>query len=215
MPVGHGSGARARSQCGPAGVRPASASSSRSNCGSVASARAISSRLRPGVPRLRAGARRSEPRPGQLDHRAPRRALARCAVAQKGADHDVLETRASSSNVAGTWKVRAMPSRACSSGARPGHSAPSNRIVPAVGMRSPARQLKKVDLPAPFGPISPMISPSATPGRRDHGSERPRTPSSTARLKQRAVRSRRLAGGAGEGVPDADSPPGRKRASER
>src|SRR5215216_5424919 len=31
---------------------------------------------------------------------------------------------------------------------------------PVVGSVSPARQLKKVDLPAPFGPISPMISPS-------------------------------------------------------
>src|SRR5689334_206190 len=32
---------------------------------------------------------------------------------------------------------------------------------PVVGAVSPARQLKKVDLPAPFGPISPMISPSS------------------------------------------------------
>ena len=30
---------------------------------------------------------------------------------------------------------------------------------PVVGSVSPARQLKKVDLPAPFGPIRPMISP--------------------------------------------------------
>src|SRR5262245_14562799 len=35
-------------------------------------------------------------------------------------------------------------------------------ILPSVGTVSPARQLKKVDLPAPFGPISPTISPSAT-----------------------------------------------------
>ena len=32
--------------------------------------------------------------------------------------------------------------------------------VPAVGAMSPARQLKNVLLPAPFGPISPTISPS-------------------------------------------------------
>src|SRR4051794_2459334 len=32
---------------------------------------------------------------------------------------------------------------------------------PVVGSASPARQLKKVDLPAPFGPIRPMISPSS------------------------------------------------------
>src|SRR5579862_1368164 len=33
---------------------------------------------------------------------------------------------------------------------------------PPVGSVSPARQLKKVDLPAPLGPIRPMISPSST-----------------------------------------------------
>src|ERR1700751_1202787 len=37
-----------------------------------------------------------------------------------------------------------------------------NTIRPALGGISPAMQLKKVDLPAPFGPISPTISPSAT-----------------------------------------------------
>src|SRR5579871_2278245 len=55
-----------------------------------------------------------------------------------------------------------MPARARKSGGVNVTSAPANEIVPVVGMVSPARQLKKVDLPAPFGPISPMISPSAT-----------------------------------------------------
>src|SRR3989440_11486742 len=66
-----------------------------------------------------------------------------------------------SSNVAGTWKVRPSPSRACSSGEARVTSLPSNTIRPVVGSVSPARQLKKVDLPAPFGPIKPMISPSS------------------------------------------------------
>src|SRR2546421_10632720 len=66
-----------------------------------------------------------------------------------------------SSNVAGTWKVRPIPSRACSSGEARVTSLPSNTIRPVVGSVSPARQLKKVDLPAPFGPIKPMISPSS------------------------------------------------------
>src|SRR3954452_1428309 len=66
-----------------------------------------------------------------------------------------------SSNVAGTWKVRPMPSRACSSGVARVTSTPSNMMRPVVGSASPARQLKKVDLPAPFGPIRPMISPSS------------------------------------------------------
>src|SRR6266852_6125306 len=55
-----------------------------------------------------------------------------------------------------------MPSRACVSGEARVTSSPSNRTDPAVGARSPERQLKNVDLPAPFGPIRPMMSPSWT-----------------------------------------------------
>ena len=45
------------------GVSPAIASSSSRTLGSEASARAISSRVRPGVPRLRAGVSASRPSP--------------------------------------------------------------------------------------------------------------------------------------------------------
>src|SRR5438445_10371707 len=38
-------------------------------------------------------------------------------------------------------------------------SLPSNSTLPEVAARSPVRQLKNVDLPAPFGPIRPRISP--------------------------------------------------------
>src|SRR5207253_956254 len=55
-----------------------------------------------------------------------------------------------------------MPSCACSSGEALVTSAPLKRIEPAVGDRSPAMQLKKVDLPAPFGPIRPTISLALT-----------------------------------------------------
>src|SRR6202030_1596940 len=55
-----------------------------------------------------------------------------------------------------------MPARACASGAARVTSTPLKTMRPAVGNVSPARQLKKVDLPAPFGPIRPMISPSST-----------------------------------------------------
>src|SRR5262249_59268043 len=55
-----------------------------------------------------------------------------------------------------------MPARACASAEECVTSIPSNRTRPVVGAVSPARQLKKVDLPAPLGPIKPMISPSAT-----------------------------------------------------
>src|SRR6185437_3537562 len=55
-----------------------------------------------------------------------------------------------------------MPARACASGVARVTSMPSNRMRPEVGRVSPARQLKNVDFPAPFGPISPTISPSST-----------------------------------------------------
>ena len=73
-----------------------------------------------------------------------------------------LSSTVMSSNVAGTWKVRPMPATACASGEARVRSTPSNMIGRWSAGMSPARQLKKVDLPAPFGPIRPMISPSST-----------------------------------------------------
>src|SRR5262249_10638585 len=67
-----------------------------------------------------------------------------------------------SSNVAGTWNVRPIPSRAWVAALARVTSMSENTIRPAVGGMSPATQLKNVDLPAPFGPISPTISPSST-----------------------------------------------------
>src|SRR5258708_4500788 len=39
---------------------------------------------------------------------------------------------------------------------------PSNRTLPEVDDSSPVRQVKKVDLPAPFGPIRPRMSPGSS-----------------------------------------------------
>src|SRR5215472_4381257 len=41
-------------------------------------------------------------------------------------------------------------------------SRPSNNTLPEVAVRSPVRQLKKVDLPEPLGPIRPRMSPCAS-----------------------------------------------------
>src|SRR5262245_37286366 len=41
-------------------------------------------------------------------------------------------------------------------------SRPSNTMRPAVGRSTPVRQLKNVDLPAPFGPMTARISPRRT-----------------------------------------------------
>src|SRR5258708_40084210 len=66
------------------------------------------------------------------------------------------------SKVSGTWNVRASPSAARVSGGRDVTSVPANVTVPDVTGRSPVRQLKKVDLPAPLGPIRPRMSRSST-----------------------------------------------------
>src|SRR5215475_8654869 len=55
-----------------------------------------------------------------------------------------------------------MPSRAWVAALARVTSISENTMRPEVGGMSPATQLKKVDLPAPFGPISPTISPSLT-----------------------------------------------------
>src|SRR6478752_4066447 len=55
-----------------------------------------------------------------------------------------------------------MPATACASGEACVTSLLSNTIWPVVTGMSPAMQLKKVDLPAPLGPIRPMMSPVST-----------------------------------------------------
>src|SRR5712691_12247656 len=148
--------------CNSVGVRPASASSSSISRGPVASTRAISSRLRPGVPseRARCALWRAKPvisMTRNADSRASRRWRWR-----RNAPTITLSRIDISSNVAGTWNVRPMPSRACVAALARVTSVSEKTMRPDEGARSPATQLKKVDLPAPFGPISPTISPAAT-----------------------------------------------------
>ena len=59
------------------------------------------------------------------------------------------------------WKVRAMP-RATRCGDRQARDvSPSSTISPAVGGKNPLIMLKKVVLPAPFGPMTARSSPGA------------------------------------------------------
>src|SRR5499427_2896597 len=60
------------------------------------------------------------------------------------------------------WYERAIALRETRCGGRPAISSPLNTIRPLVGRRTPVRQLKKVDLPAPLGPMIPRISPAGT-----------------------------------------------------
>jgi hypothetical protein len=59
------------------------------------------------------------------------------------------------------WNVRTSPARARRSGRKPRMLAPSNRTSPASGSIAPASTLKSVDLPAPFGPMMPVMLPAA------------------------------------------------------
>src|SRR4029453_1891716 len=93
------------------------------------------------------------------------RALARASAAlgrRRKAPIVTLSRTDIDTKVSGTWKVRAIPTRARASGANAVTSRPWKCTLPLVGARSPVRQLKNVDLPAPLGPIRPSTSPTLT-----------------------------------------------------
>src|SRR6185312_3467160 len=60
------------------------------------------------------------------------------------------------------WNERPSPMPQILCGATPVTSRPLTCTLPAVGRRWPVIRLNSVDLPAPFGPITAAISPSAT-----------------------------------------------------
>ena len=57
------------------------------------------------------------------------------------------------------WNVRPIPRAVIACGGMWTTSVPSNTIDPDVGLYTPVSWLKKVVLPAPFGPISATIAP--------------------------------------------------------
>ena len=61
-----------------------------------------------------------------------------------------------------SWGTRAMPAWSAWRGVCDDVSSPAMAIVPASGFTIPARTFMSVDLPAPFAPMSPTTSPSAT-----------------------------------------------------
>src|SRR5260370_16197446 len=162
MPERWMSRTRSMASCTSRWVRPAIASSSSRTFGSVASARAISSRLRPGVPSDRAGASATLLMPTRSSTARARASASVRWDVRRNAPIITFSSTDMLSNVCGTWKVRARPSCARSSGVKLVMSWPSNKTLPDVDSRSPVRQLKKVDLPAPFGPIRPRMSPCSS-----------------------------------------------------
>src|SRR3984893_14018688 len=159
MPERWMSRTRSMASCTSRWVRPAIASSSSRTLGSVASARAISSRLRPGVPSDRAGACANLPMPTRSSTARALLSASDLREVRRNAPIITFSRTDMPSKVCGTWKVRAKPISARASGARLVMSRPSNKTSPDADNRSPVRQLKKVDLPAPFGPIRPRMSP--------------------------------------------------------
>src|SRR5438132_4399482 len=60
------------------------------------------------------------------------------------------------------WKVRQMPSAVRRYAGRSPISLPSKRMCPASALSAPVTRLKKVVLPAPFGPMIAWIPPAST-----------------------------------------------------
>ncbi|MNS84607.1 hypothetical protein D3C72_1184400 [compost metagenome] len=60
------------------------------------------------------------------------------------------------------WKVRASPSRATARCGMPAMSCSRKRTWPALIGSVQVSRLNMVDLPAPLGPMRPMISPALT-----------------------------------------------------
>ena len=58
-----------------------------------------------------------------------------------------------SPKISGVWKTREMPIWLISCGLRPSTDWPSKLTEPVSGISLPTRQLRSVDLPAPFGPM--------------------------------------------------------------
>src|SRR3712207_6458368 len=86
------------------------------------------------------------------------------------------------------WNVRPMPARVTRCGDQPVMSVPSNSIVPAVGFSRPVTRLKTVVLPAPLGPISPVIEPGSTPNVQSRTAWTP--PNSRLSCRSASIRAR-------------------------
>src|SRR5882724_4798968 len=148
------------------GLSPPIGSSRSRSPGSVASARAISSRFC--SPRVRSAA--SEPSLSCNPTRS--RIWAASVSARRRAASWLKAARVTFSRTESlgkgltTWKVLAMPRRVMAWGRSPTTLRPSSRIRPALGRRKPVTRLKAVVLPAPFGPMSPRISPGSTSKER-------------------------------------------------
>ncbi len=159
------------------GFTPAIGSSSMMSLGSVMSARPSSSSFFWPPERAEAGALSSGARLSRAATSNARSRSSRSRRATSGgratARHSVspgwrspYSMRFSSTDSRGKpraiWNVRTRPRAVTRCGAQPVTSAPSKTTRPPSGGINPDTQLKSVVLPAPLGPISPVIVPPFT-----------------------------------------------------
>src|SRR5688572_17982378 len=144
------------------GRKPAITSSSSSNLGRVASARATSSRLRSGRVSEEAFRCAFESR---LSFFRMESAWMRAAATLRSLCSAPTMTLSSAERPAKgftSWKVRPMPAAQTWSGRSPSILLSRSVISPLSGVWTPAIMLKMVVLPAPLGPIRATIEPSGT-----------------------------------------------------
>src|SRR5437588_2571725 len=168
---------RAVSACVSAGFIPAAGSSRSRSRGSVASALAISSRRWSPYGSAPAGSCARGPSPTRSSSSRARVRTRASSVRWAGAASPPSSrvarvrrcrpmTTFSRADIPRNrrmfWKGRAMPRAVMRSGRSPPVGSPRNRTRPAVARRKPVMTLNSVVFPAPLGPISPTISPSAT-----------------------------------------------------
>eukprot|EP01136_Pigoraptor_vietnamica_P012860 Opistho-1_new@53223 len=156
------------------GFTPPAGSSSSTSLGSVASARAKATRLRSSCvmsPAMRCS-RCARPTKSSAARAFSRQTRSSCCrrfepVSTSHRPERVrrrwptirLSSTVAMSNRVVVWKVRATPRRATSSVRSGTMSRPSNVMLPLVGLMTPPIRLKKVVLPAPFGPMMALILP--------------------------------------------------------
>ena len=144
------------------GRSPAITSSSSNSRGSVASARATSTRLRSDSVNVAASWCRRSNKSRRRSSACARSRAAPTSRRRNRAPTTTLSSTLNAGNGRTSWKVRAMPRRHIASGGKPPIGSPAKVIVPSSGVIAPAIILNNVVLPAPFGPITANSAPSGT-----------------------------------------------------
>jgi hypothetical protein len=142
---------------GDAGVLPAG-SSSWTKRGFVARARATPSRRSSPCASVSARASACAVRPSVSSNSIARLRASRAAVPTPSAATSTFSCTDSERKAWLCWKVLASPCLPRRLGLQRVTSRPSSSTIPAVGRSKPLNRFTSVDLPAPFGPISPTTS---------------------------------------------------------